>query len=125
MSRTAPGLSVNIIKGVITSDAAAGAINLASYGASGILALPTASYTTFTGGAADNNANVLITTSGNLTTSTTPNAVLIRGDGITVGGAFSMTPNTGELVAVDIGNTGNNLAAANTGFIFGSPMKAS
>ena len=74
-----PPQSVNVIKGAITNDAATGTINLASYGGTGVVAL--ASYTAFTGTAADNNLNIVVTAaSSTLTASTTPNA-LIRGDG--------------------------------------------
>ena len=114
---TTPTLSVSVIKGAVTNDAAAGTINLASYGASGIVAL--ASYTAFTGTTTDNGQNILITNAATLTASTTPNAVLIRGDGVSVSGAFTMTPTTSEVVAVDTGNTGNNLAST-TALAFGA-----
>ena len=105
----APILSVGIIKGAITNDAATGTINLAAYGATGIGALGT--YTAFTGTATDDSQNVIITTTGTETTGTTPNAILIRGDGITVSGSVAITPTTDEVVVVDTGSIGNNFSS--------------
>ena len=116
---TTPVTSVSVITGAITNDAAAGTINLASYGANGIVAL--GAYTTFTGTATDNGKNVLITAASNtVAAGITPNAYLIRGDGITVTGSVTISPTIAEVVAVDTGNTGNNFAAA-TVLNLGSP----
>src|SRR5439155_1062278 len=51
-----------------------------------------------------------------LTAANAPNAVLIRGDSITVSGAFTITPGSGMFVVADTGNTGNTVSTAIANF---------
>ena len=93
-----------------------GGFNLASYGARGIIALPSNSYTpqaalSFSG--SDSTANVLVTS--NLTlpaAGDTVNAILVFGDGITVTGPAGSTlgVGSGQVVANGGTSTGNTFS---------------
>ena len=95
------------------TDQASGNINLVT--ASGSAPFSLSALTTYTntnlatGGASTDNDLYSATTA--LTGNVAANAVLVRGDGITLSGAFTLTPTTGEIVMADTGNTGNSISA--------------
>src|SRR5207248_3664403 len=83
-----------------------------TYGGSGIAALTAYTALPVSGGSA--TTNYIATASTTLTAAVSANALLIVGDNITLGGAFSLTATTAEVVAVDTGNTGNNFSSSTT-----------
>src|SRR5262249_46387830 len=105
----------NIIKGATTTDAATGGYNLATYAAgNSVTALAPGSYQSLsaTGGNATSD-NVLVTSSVNLTSSGSVNAVLIRGNNITVSGAAGTTLTVGSATqsgTVAGSGTGNTIS---------------
>ena len=95
--------------------------NLAAYGADGIEALPSSSYTpqtSLTYSASDSTANVLVTTSLALTASDTVNAMLLVGDGITVSGpaGSTLTAGSGQFVSTGGTSIGNTIAVPTLAF---------
>ncbi len=108
----------SIIKRAIITDQTSGLVNLATATsnqantAASVVALTTYASlsTTGTNLATD---NVLVTASpAALTVADAFNSILVRGDGITLSGAFTLTPSTGMFVIVDTGSTGNTLSTA-------------
>ena len=91
-------LNNGIIKGATVTDASTGGFNLATAtGATtaSISALPAASYTVLPATGASPTANYIATASTALTTSETVNALLIRGDNITISGVAGTTLTVG------------------------------
>ena len=110
---TADPRTNGILKGAIVTDQATGLVNLATTSGAPFSLSALTSYTNTnptTGGAATDND--IYTASTTLTGAITANAILVRGDAITINGAFTMTPGTGMFVFVDNGNTGNTLSTA-------------
>src|SRR5205823_1149468 len=111
----APTLTNGIIKGATTTDATTFAgnttgFNLASYGANGVAAQTTYTALPTSGGVA--TTNYIVTTSTALTGNLVANAVLIVGDGITVGGAVgtTLTPTAGTIASTGGTTTGNTVS---------------
>src|SRR5262249_37291492 len=110
-STTAPALTgsgTGIIKGAVVTDAAAGGFNLATYTAGGVSAVT--SYQSLSTATNGNNANdnVLVTSSTAVGATDTVNAVLIRGNNVTLSGG-ALTVGSG---VVAFSGTGNAVSAS-------------
>ena len=112
---TADPRTNGILRGAIVTDQASGLVNLATSGTAAPFSLSAlTAYTNTnlaTGGAATDND--LYTASTATTGAISANAILIRGDDITISGANTMTlSGAGMFVFADNGNTGNTISAA-------------